>query len=79
MIEAAALDTSSESENEGSETGSDNEESEISDEESEMEEESNDVETRKFSAGSFKTMNFMPTLMKAITRKGIPSTDPDST
>lgn len=70
MIEAAALDTSSESENEGSETGSDNEESEISDEESEMEEESNDVETRKFSAGSFKTMNFMPTLMKAITRKG---------
>ena len=64
MIEAASLETSSDE----SDDDSENEEAEVS--ELEEEEAENKVETRKFSAGSFKTMNFVPSLMKAITRKG---------
>lgn len=70
MIEAAALDTSSDDEND-SEMDSDNDESDPEGEEcAEDAEEENSFVTKKFSSGSFKTMNFMPSLMKAITRKG---------
>lgn len=73
MIEAAALDTSSDEDDSGEDdssydTNSENEEdsgSEASQSDSE------NIETnKKFSAGSFKTMNLMPNLMKAIIRKG---------
>jgi ATP-dependent RNA helicase DDX54/DBP10 len=71
MIEAAALDTSSDEdsgENESSfDSASDNEASgpDVSESDSE-----NIKTNKKFSAGSFKTMNLMPNLMKAIVRKG---------
>lgn len=71
MIEDAALDTDeddSENENESDYDDSENE----SESEAEGSEGSEDevVENKKFSAGSFKTMNLMPNLMKAIIRKG---------
>lgn len=64
MIEDAALATSSDEESDSNEEGSSD------DDDSENESDSEVVETRKFSAGSFKTMNLMPNLMKAIIRKG---------
>lgn len=73
MIEAAALDTSSEEES-GSEEFSDSENEQESQDESENNESvesfNEEVVNKKFSAGSFKTMNLFPNLMKAIIRKG---------
>jgi ATP-dependent RNA helicase DDX54/DBP10 len=73
MIEAAALDTSSDESDaseDGSSYGSDSE-NDVSDYEgSQPGSDSENIETKKFSAGSFKTMNLMPNLMKAIIRKG---------
>jgi ATP-dependent RNA helicase DDX54/DBP10 len=71
MIEAAALDTSSDEDDSGDDSSfdsaSDNEASgsDVSHSDSE-----NIKINKKFSAGSFKTMNLMPNLMKAIVRKG---------
>ena len=66
MIESAALEGSDESDGENFS----NSENDMEDSENENENGSEDIEVRKFSPGSFKTMNFMPTLMKAIVRKG---------
>ena len=72
MIEAAALDTSSdESDASDSDDDSSSFDSGVSDSEgSQAESDSENNEIKKFSAGSFKTMNLMPNLMKAIIRKG---------
>lgn len=69
MIEAAALETSSdESENESEQEGYTA--SDDNDDNNESEAEVEGHANKKFSAGSFKTMNLMPNLMKAIVRKG---------
>lgn len=72
MIEATALDTSSdESDASDSDDDSSSFDSGVSDSEgSQAESDSENNEIKKFSAGSFKTMNLMPNLMKAIIRKG---------
>lgn len=71
MIEAAALDSSSDDSDDqsGSDSGSDGSDGEDS-VDGEDAEDSGDIVTKKFSPGSFKTMNLMPSLMKAIARKG---------
>lgn len=72
MIEAAALDTSSST---SSDEEQDQEDESESDGEADNQSENQDddyksLNRKKFSAGSFKTMNLMPALMKAIARKG---------
>ena len=69
MIESASLDTSSDEGSEDDYASDDEESSSVA--ESETETDRNDAEpVKKFSVGSFKTMNLLPNLMKAIVRKG---------
>jgi len=73
MIEDAALenlDDSASDENDDSDLSEDLDSDEQENQEEEDDDDSKIFGIRKFSPGSFKTMNLLPTLMKAIVRKG---------
>jgi ATP-dependent RNA helicase DDX54/DBP10 len=74
MIEDAALENLNDSDDSDTSSIGDSDDGDISEEDLDDDEDADDnsgsFQARKFSPGSFKTMNFMPSLMKAIVRKG---------